>query len=174
MRALKIAALMSVAVIGLCSCGEKVSADDSGNTEAVSTTAPFGGITPKEEAFATDGEYDVDLTQLNSSMVYAQVYDMINQPDSYKGKTVKAKGNFAYFKDGVTEKEYFAVLISDATACCSQGIEFVLDGEHTYPNDYPAIDSEITVTGKFDYYKEDGNTYVQLTDAKLEEGKLSW
>lgn len=174
MRALKIAALMSVAIISLCSCGGNASADASKNTEVSATTVPFGGIKTKDEAFATDSGYDVDLTQLNSSMVYAQVYDMINQPDTYKGKTVKAKGNFSYFKDEATGQEYFAILIKDATACCAQGIEFVLDGDYTYPNDYPALDSEVTITGKFNYYKEDGNTFVQLIDAKLEKGKLSW
>ena len=174
MRALKIAALISLAAISLCSCGAEASADVSANTTVAATTVPFGSIAPKEEAFATDSEYDVDLTQLNSSMVYAQVYDMINQPDTYKGKTVKAKGTFSYFKDDATGKEYFAVLIKDATACCAQGIEFVLDGDYTYPQDYPALDAEITVTGDFDYYKEGSNTYVQLLNAKMEEGKLTW
>ena len=183
MKTSKIMAILSLSAICLCSCGGNVSAKDepktiileettASSTEA--STETFGGIIPKEDAFSSDGEYDVDLTQLNSSMVYAQVYDMVNNADSYMGKTVKAKGNFSYFKDDATGKEYFAVLISDATACCSQGIEFVLDGDYTYPKDYPALDTEITVTGTFNSYKEGGYTYVQLLNANIEKSELSW
>jgi hypothetical protein len=123
---------------------------------------------------SSNGEYDVDLTKLSASMVYAQVYDMVNNGDNYLGKTVKAKGPFSYFQES-DGREFFAVIISDATACCSQGIEFVLDGDYSYPDDYPAIDTEITVIGKFNYYKEGFYTYCQLLDAHMEEDKtLSW
>ena len=118
--------------------------------------------------------FDVDLTELSASMVYAEVYDMVYNPDDYVGKTVRARGPFSYFKDEGTGNEYFAVLISDATACCSQGIEFVLDGDYTYPKDYPAVDTEITVNGVFNYYKENGFTYCQLTNAVLEDSQLLW
>lgn len=141
----------------LCSCGAK-------NSET----------TQKAATAVSENGYDVDLTELNSQMVYAQVYDMVSQPDNYMGQKIRAKGPFSYFKDEQTGKEYFAVLISDATACCSQGIEFVLDGEYKYPDDYPALNSEITVSGTFNYYKEGVNTYCQLLDAKIDDNKLSW
>ena len=141
----------------LCSCGAKESETTQDAAAAVSV----------------DG-YDVDLTELNSQMVYAQVYDMVTNPDNYKGQKIRAKGPFSYFKDEQTGNEYFAVLISDATACCSQGIEFVLDGDHKYPDDYPALNSEITVSGTFNYYKEGVNLYCQLLNAKIEDDKLSW
>ncbi|HBB71969.1 MAG TPA: hypothetical protein DCZ71_05110 [Ruminococcus sp.] len=116
---------------------------------------------------AVQDGYDVDLTQLSSSMVYGQVYDMINNADSYVGKSVKMNGKFSYYKDEQTGKEYFAVLIADAAACCSQGIEFVLKDSKIYPDDYPPVDSEITVTGSFDWYKENYGTYCQLLDAEI-------
>ena len=100
-------------------------------------------------------------------MVYAQCYDMVYNPANYEGKTVRVRRPFAYFLDEDTNKEYFAVLISDATACCSQGIEFVLAGEHTYPDDYPEMDTVITVVGKFNSYEENGSPYVQLLDAEI-------
>ena len=116
---------------------------------------------------SSNGEFDVDLTILDSTMVYAQCYDMVYNPANYEGKTVRVRGPFAYFLDEDTNKEYFAVLISDATACCSQGIEFVLAGEHTYPDDYPETDTVITVVGKFNSYEENGSPYVQLLDAEI-------
>ena len=119
-------------------------------------------------------EIDIDLNQLSSSMVYAQVYDMVNNGDNYLGKTVKVKGAFSYFQE-TDGREFFAVLISDATACCSQGIEFVLKGDYSYPDDYPSVGTDITVVGKFDYYKENYYTYCQLLDAEMEVDKsLSW
>ena len=67
-------------------------------------------------------------------------------------------------------------MISDATACCSQGIEFVLDGNYSYPEDYPSIGTEITVVGKFNYYTEDDfYTYCQLLNAEMQvNDKLTW
>lgn len=133
-------------------------------TETAQETAP----TPEETLIdaANDG-YDVDLTILDSTMTYAQVYDMVYEADKYEGKSVRARGAFAYYQDQETMMEYFAVLISDATACCSQGIEFVLEGDPVYPEDYPAEGTEITITGSFHAYVENGTTYVQLQDAQI-------
>lgn len=123
----------------------------------------------------SDRNVDIDLTVLGSNMVYSQVYDMVTNSDDYVGKVVKATGSFAYYKDENTGNEYFAVLISDATACCSQGIEFVLDGDYTYPDDYPELGTELTVVGEFNYYKEDYSTYCQLLHAEMTDKKqLSW
>ena len=90
---------------------------------------------------------------------------MTINPDGYEGKKVRAAGTFAYTtEDG---KEYFAAIVRDATACCSQGIEFVLADERKYPDDYPPLDSEITITGTFNSYKEGNYVYIQLLDATL-------
>lgn len=115
----------------------------------------------------TDKEYDVDLTQMSSTMVYSKVSDMMTSPGAYLGMQVKMSGNFSVYQDSTTGKIYYACLIADATACCSQGIEFVLSGNYTYPNDYPEINSSITVVGTFDAYVENGYTYCQLTDASF-------
>jgi hypothetical protein len=99
---------------------------------------------------------------------------MVYNGDNYFSKKVKVKGPFSYFKED-DGREFFAVLVSDATACCSQGIEFVLKEESKYPDDYPKIGTDITVVGDFNYYKEDYNTYIQLTDAAMEvDNSLSW
>jgi exonuclease VII large subunit len=96
---------------------------------------------------------------------------MVMQPDQYLGQTVRVRGNFSYFQDPVTMKEYFAVIIADAAACCAQGIEFVWRGEHRYPDDYPPLETEMTVTGEFGTYEENGFTYLQLRNADVQWGK---
>ena len=116
----------------------------------------------------SNGDIDIDLTTLTPNLVYAQVYDMVNTPDKYIGKKVRARGNFAYTHDNATNGDYFAVFIADAAACCQQGMEFVLAGEHKYPDDYPESGTVITVEGEFNTYTENGWTYCQLKDSTME------
>ncbi|MCR4646943.1 MAG: hypothetical protein K5695_16305 [Oscillospiraceae bacterium] len=130
------------------------------DTEAATAPVPSSAFVPSEG--------DIDLTQLDSNMVYAQVYDMVYNPEAYAGRNVRAKGPFAYYQDEETGKEYFAVLISDATACCAQGIEFVLEKDAVYPDDYPETGTEIIVDGVYNMYEEKGSTYVQLLHAQIE------
>ncbi len=117
----------------------------------------------------SNGEFDVDLTSLDANMTYAQVYDMVTSPDNYTGKYVKAKGTFAYTHDN--DRDYFAVMIADATACCAQGLEFQLaDADKlTYPDDYPEVGEEIVITGHFNSYMEGNYTYIELLDAAMEK-----
>ena len=68
----------------------------------------------------------------------------------------------------MNQKNYYACIIADATACCSQGLEFELSGQHTYPDDYPELGTNITVTGTFQLYQEGGGLYCHLTDAVVE------
>lgn len=112
-------------------------------------------------------EIDLDLTGFDSNMVYATVYDMMFNGDQYLGQVIKARGMFGYYRDEDTGDEFFGVVISDAAACCSQGIEFVLDGDYTYPDDYPKLGTDITVTGVFDYYTEGHSIYLQLLHADM-------
>lgn len=110
-------------------------------------------------------EIDVDLTALSSTMVYSEVYNMVYTPADYLGKTVKMRGQFAVYEGD--SRNYYACLIADATSCCSQGIEFVVQDARTYPDDYPELGTEITVVGTFDTYQEGETTYCQLIDATL-------
>ncbi|MBR4731214.1 MAG: hypothetical protein IK081_00435 [Lachnospiraceae bacterium] len=110
---------------------------------------------------------DVDLTTLSSTLVYSEVYNMMTAPSDYVGKNVKMKGAFSYYQDPNTGNEYYACIIQDATACCAQGIEFVLAGDHKYPDDYPEMNSEITVAGVFDTYMEGEYMYCTLKNARF-------
>ncbi len=110
---------------------------------------------------------DVDLTALSSTMVYSEVYNMMTTPDDYIGKVVKMDGAFAVFHDEGSSDYYFACIVKDATACCAQGIEFLLAGEHSYPKDYPYEGDEICVVGVYDTYKDGDSTYCTLKNAKI-------
>lgn len=112
-------------------------------------------------------EIDVDLTTLSSTAVYAEVWNMMAKPESYIGKTVKMKGVFAVYEDETTGQQYFACITADALGCCRRGLEFILKGEHKHPDDYPTVDSEITVTGTFETYTEDKFTYCRIKGAVM-------
>ncbi|MBP5623861.1 MAG: hypothetical protein J6X36_03240 [Lachnospiraceae bacterium] len=114
-----------------------------------------------------DPNVDVDLTVMSSTMVYSIVYSMVTDPSSYEGKKVKIDGIFDVYTDDKTGKNYYACIIQDATKCCSSGIEFELEEERVYPNDYPDNGSYITVTGVFETYEEDGILYCTLRNAKM-------
>lgn len=132
--------------------------------------APVAGQEPFDADTApTFGSIDYDLTAMGPEMVYATVFDMMQYPEHYKGKVVRMEGPFYHTFFEPTETDYFYVIIQDATACCSQGLEFVWDdGSHTYPDEYPAAGTEVIVTGRFETYTEESSRYVHLVDASLE------
>ena len=121
---------------------------------------------------------DVDLSVLNSTMVYSEIYNMLCiDPDSYIGKTVKITGQFSAYEPldangnpipnaSVT----VACIVMDATACCAQGIEFVPEGSKIYPDDYPENGVEIMVIGELQPYDmPDGSIWYHLVHAKWQE-----
>lgn len=131
------------------------------------TLASCGGGNDEQQPIAPAEGIDVDLTVLNSNLAYSELYNMIVNSDNYIGKTVKMKGLFSYYKDPETEQEYFGCVVADAAACCSIGLEFVLEGLYSYPKDYPSPKSEITVTGTFETYDENGKEYCRLAKAEM-------
>lgn len=127
-----------------------------------------------KKTVAASSEVDVDLTKLSSTMVYPEVYNMMYEPENYIGKTVRRDGQFALYQatdengQPVPDQIYYACVIANATACCQQGMEFILGGNAKYPDDYPILGTEITVVGEFQTYLEDGYLYCHLVDANLE------
>ena len=182
--------LATCMTVSLCACG-KGSEKDAGNDTPsfdVEVSAPTESIPapneqetpdeqqtpekPEQTQTSADG-VEVDLTVLSSTMVYSEVYNMLYyDQESYYGKTVKANGIFAIYQmvvDGVTQPApvAYACIIADATACCAEGMEFVLEGDYTYPDDYPELGAEITVIGEFQSYEENGMTWYHLVNARL-------
>ena len=113
----------------------------------------------------TESLVDVDLSVLSTTVVYAEVYNMCMDPDSYLGNTVKMTGTYMLYHDDYTGNDYHVCLVQDVTACCSQGLEFVL----TPPNAaYPTSGELITIIGEFSTYEEDGLVYCTLKNAELQ------
>lgn len=149
---------------------DKASSDNSasGRSSGVNENAPLPEPVDDSAVLGNSEEgIDIDLTNASATVVYSEVYDMMYFPENYVGKTIKMDGLFTYYYDEAMDKYYFACIIMDATACCSQGIEFELTDDYVYPDDYPEDGGDICVVGTFDTYEEDGFTYCVLRDARL-------
>lgn len=150
-------------IFALTACGNT---QDSQNTDISDTSSSTSLSADNVNKSSTDG-IDLDLTALSSTVVYAEVYNMMTTPSDYLGKKVKMSGQFSVYQDEQTGNIYYACIIADATACCSQGLEFELMGDHTYPDDYPELGDNVTVTGTFETYDENGTMYCRLADAVM-------
>ena len=134
----------------------------AGNRE---TEAPKNGNASSPvsaDPAAASGQVDVDLTKMSATMVYSEVYNMLAVPDDYIGKTVRMSGKFQVYEG--EGRNYYVVIIPDATACCQQGMEFILAD----PDAYPEPGRDVTVTGVFDtYYEGEYMRFCQLIDATV-------
>lgn len=137
--------ILSVAIIG---CGdEKISAPEK-NSVAENVPAPE--------------KIDVDLTKLSATMVYSEVFNILQTPADYRGKVFKIRGTYMRLHDPQKNEDHHACIIKDATACCMQGMEFELVDKN-----YPPNDSEITLLGRFDTYTIQKIDNPILRDAKI-------
>ena len=176
--------LILVLAVSLTACGSSVSTEktNGGGQKSVSDvlnqssedqpTTGFNfvyGDSSDNEVVYPELDYDAecDLTKLGSTMVYSEVSNMMTTPENYLGKTVKASGLFDVYTDVNTGNLYYACIIKDATACCANGLEFVLDGDFSYPDDYPEVNTPITIGGVFETYSEGEATYCRLKNAKM-------
>ena len=105
---------------------------------AVSVQRAYRDVTRPEA-----GRIDVDLTELSSTMVYAEVFSIMSNPEEYVGKTIKMRG-ICSCPDAYSHY----VIIEDAAACCQQGIEFALADPDGYPQNYERVE----VVGVFSSY----------------------
>ncbi len=112
-------------------------------------------------------EADLDLTTMSSTMVYSEVSNMIKTPSNYMGKRIKINGTFDVYTDIKTKTFYYSCIVQDATACCKSGIEFSPKAKMTYPDDFPTVNTPITVGGVFETYKEGDTTYLRLKNAEI-------
>ena len=175
--------LAACMMLSLCACGkgrekdagnDTLSSDREVSAPTESIPAPNEQETPDEQPQASADGVEVDLTVLSSTMVYSEVYNMLYfYPEDYYGKTVKMTGQFNVYQwvdeSGVVADMpvAYACIISDAAACCAEGMEFVLEGDYTYPDDYPELGAEITVIGEFQSYEENEMTWYHLVNARL-------
>ena len=122
--------------------------------------APSEEASPVQTTSATP-KVDYDLSDMNFTMISSFFFQMLIESEKYENKTFKIKGNFQTFEneEDPAALPYFSVIMNDVTMCCQEGIDFVWEGNHSWPADYPEQDQEITIIGKYIVTETDGMTY---------------
>lgn len=168
--------VMALLLIG-CGSTDSASVDESEAVEEVQaeevqtsddTEVSENEVLLEDETVEADPNVDLDLTALSSTMVYSEVFNMMMAPEEYEGKTLKMDGICNVYQDPETGKTYYACIVQDATQCCSQGLEFVLDESQYEASDYPENGDEIVISGDFSTYTEGEYQYITILNSVLE------
>ncbi|ONI39758.1 hypothetical protein AN639_05720 [Candidatus Epulonipiscium fishelsonii] len=101
----------------------------------------------------------LDLTKLNATMLYAQVYDMVYNIENYRGKKIKIQG---FYKEYIIPMQDISrvLMIPDATACCESGM--LLKWNENMPEVFPNEDDHIEIIGTYNNYMEDDLIYYYI------------
>ncbi len=143
------------------SSGSSAPKDDSTTVSALAVTIDTSVDADKQKRLEDLKQYDVDidLTTLNTTMLQARVNEILENPNDYKGKTVRVTGSYNKSYYDQTDKYYDYVLGYDQTMCCAAwGIEFMGD---CVPEDIEQY-TTIGLVGTFDFYEELGQTYFYI------------
>lgn len=120
--------------------------------------------------YAKDG-IDFDLSDMNKDVVFALVYQMMNKPEDFLGKTFRMQGLYYANFFEPHDRYYNFCIIEDALACCAQGILFEMENEElVYPDDFPEDYSRILIEGTFEGLElpEEERTQYRLMTNKME------
>ena len=135
--------------------------DDNTTVSALSVTVDTSVDADKQKKLEDLKQYevDIDLTTLNNTMLQARVNEILENPNDYKGKTVRVTGTYSKSYYEQTDQYYNYVLGYDETMCCAAwGIEFMGDSVPEEIEQYTTIG----LVGTFDFYEELGQTYFYI------------
>lgn len=107
-----------------------------------------------------------DLTQISENQAYNFIYNPLSDPESYIGAAVKMSDKFMVSE--YNGKYYYMCAVENHSGESIQALEFIPLDNLSYPDDFPPVDSEITVTGQFATYSEGSSLYATLKFAKIE------
>ncbi|MCL2639037.1 MAG: hypothetical protein FWD48_11790 [Oscillospiraceae bacterium] len=111
---------------------------------------------------SVDVDVDVDFTKLSSTMVSAQMDIIMQNMQAYVGQTMKIRGNY-YPLFWEVNNEFLHFIIIECSSGCDKLFEFVWNGEHIYPDDYPPEGTFIELPGVFGV-DEEGFPYLAVDD----------
>lgn len=112
---------------------------------------------------------DIDLSELTGNGMYLGICMIMDDAESYVGKSVKCTGKYTEYTDPETGARYHTCITEDDDGC-TRGIEFIPQKSYLYPQDYPNEGDIVTVTGIVAIYSEGGTYYCTLKDAEISTG----
>lgn len=152
-------ALMLLCIAGLLSgCGgtqaPQPTAAPTATPTAESTKAPEitkqpePTVTEVGQAAAQELPIDLDITGLSAMMVFSSVDSIVNTPDAYIGKRIKARGYYWEMRQPGGEIRRYLV-VSDPMACCfpdgAVELQFFMDDESAF--EIPSQDQLFEMVG---------------------------
>ena len=130
----------------------------------------FGGCSSNTADSSEKEGGIIDLTAHSADRVYAEVYNMMFEPEQYLGKTIIMEGPYTYGGyDEKNKEHHHYIIIEDAEACCQQGLEVLLPKKYEYPKDYPKEEEKVRAEGVYEGYEYEGNIYYRIVTDKLEK-----
>lgn len=87
---------------------EDTQKNDQQNTDTQTPESIQGSVN------APEASVDVDLSVMDSDMIYATVYQMMSDSEQYAGKTFRIEGKFYVTYDEMTKNQYYYCVIKDA------------------------------------------------------------
>ena len=110
------------------------------------------------------GEIDIDLDSFSDTVMFAEVTNLLTEPEEAVGKTIRVSGELTFGEGG---GQLFC-LVTDPTGCCEENIEFEPEQEDVLEEREIMEGDEITVRGVFDTYLSGKNVRCILREAVLE------
>jgi hypothetical protein len=110
-----------------------------------------------------DNDIDIDLSNLSMTMIQSEYVRILSNPADYSGKTIRAYGTYFSLRFGNPPNRFHYIIIVPGDECCQMGFEFKRDGEYVYPDDYPAQNTMIQITGTL-YRDEAIGIYIAVDD----------
>ena len=117
---------------------------------------------PQSEEENESSSVDIDLTVLSSTVLSAEIMNIIVNAEDHLGKTIRVKGTYFYLFFEQTGKYYHYVITKEGDECCQEGLEFILSGDPVFPDDFPTMKTPIEVEGVFSLYNEQDRRYYYL------------
>ena len=118
--------------------------------------------THRTEEERASSKVDIDLTKLSSTVLSAELMNIIVNSEDYLGKTIRVSGTYYNLFFEQTGSYYHYVITKAGDECCQEGIEFRLSGDPVFPDDFPRMRTIIEVEGVFSTYEELGREYYYL------------
>ena len=111
-----------------------------------------------------EAKVDLDLSKFSHVVAYSGLLNILASPSAYTGKVIKLTGKVDSYHDDATGNDYFGVIVNDVSECCAAGLDFVLKDAS---NGYPKNGAVITVSGRFETYREGEDLFCRLADAEI-------
>ena len=112
---------------------------------------------------------DVNLSALSATMLFAEITNIMNNPEAYLGQVIKIRGEyFNFYHEGSDEYIHF-VLVLDEAGCCNEGFQFRVGEEFGSPEELIETEAEIEVIGVFQSsgVEEWGSYYLAVEELEI-------